>query len=137
MLKSNKQIIYKSYNNLRLWANLISALLSTGDHTEKMNSLKKTINYYRTPPKNNWLKQCPTTIILMTVILFNIIATIFHAIAINLTLVVYVVAVKKVAIILNIFWGFLLFGEGNIRKKILGSLMIIMGVICINLASAV
>lgn len=61
-------------------------------------------------------------------------ATVFQMTALSLTLVPYAISVKRMSIIFGIFWGKLFFRETNIRERLLGATVMIVGVILIALS---
>lgn len=54
--------------------------------------------------------------------------------AITMTLVVYVISIKRTSILLTILWGFLIFKEGNIKERFVSGSMMVVGVILIALS---
>jgi uncharacterized membrane protein len=56
------------------------------------------------------------------------IAVIFQMKALELTLVARVISVKRLSTMLTVFWGFLILKEDNFQQRILGSLIMILGV---------
>ncbi len=60
-------------------------------------------------------------------------ALMFQMMAIELTLVAYVISVKRLSIMLGVLSGFLLFREQNIRARLAGVSVMLLGVVCITL----
>ena len=58
---------------------------------------------------------------------------IFQMTAISLTLVSYVVSIKRSSTVLGVLWGFFIFNEEGIKARLLGSLIMLTGVILIAL----
>jgi len=54
-------------------------------------------------------------------------------IAINLTLVSYVISIKRMSAVFAVFWGFLIFKEPGIKERLLGVSIMILGVLFITL----
>ncbi len=54
-------------------------------------------------------------------------------IAINLALVPYVISIKRTSLILAVFWGYLIFKEKNIKDRLAGVIIMIIGVVMITL----
>jgi uncharacterized membrane protein len=54
-------------------------------------------------------------------------------IAINLTLVSYVISIKRMSAVFAVFWGFLIFKETEIKERLLGVSIMILGVLLITL----
>ncbi len=54
--------------------------------------------------------------------------------AIQIYLVAYVIAIKRLSTLLSVFWGYLIFREKNIRQRLLGALIMIIGVFLISLS---
>lgn len=61
------------------------------------------------------------------------IMTVFHFAAINLTEVPYMIAVKRTSLLFGIIFGAIFFGETNIRERLTGGIVIIIGVMLISL----
>ncbi len=72
---------------------------------------------------------------LLPIGLFTALTVIFQMTAINLTLVAYVISIKRTSVIMSVLFGFLLFKEKGIKERILGSLLMIAGVIMITVYS--
>ena len=53
--------------------------------------------------------------------------------AIQLSLVTRVIAVKRMSALLGVFWGYALFKEQGIRERAAGTVLMILGVLCITL----
>lgn len=54
--------------------------------------------------------------------------------AISLTLVAYVVSIKRTSVLFGILFGYLIFHEKNIKERLIGSLIMILGVFLISLS---
>lgn len=54
--------------------------------------------------------------------------------ALKLTLVSYVIAVKRTSALFNVLWGWLIFKEVGIKERIAGSIIMIIGVVVITLS---
>lgn len=52
--------------------------------------------------------------------------------AITLTLVAYVISVKRTSTLLGVLFGYLFFQESNIRERLLGAAIMLLGVFCIT-----
>ena len=57
-----------------------------------------------------------------------------QTIALSLTLVVYVSAIKKLSVLMSVIFGYLFFKEKNIKERLFGATIIVIGVIIIALA---
>ncbi|MBW2109053.1 MAG: DMT family transporter [Deltaproteobacteria bacterium] len=57
----------------------------------------------------------------------------FHAIAISMVKAIYMIAVKRSSILFSVVYGWLLFHESDIRNRMLGALLMFVGVACIML----
>ena len=66
---------------------------------------------------------------------FNALAASFIVTALNLTLVVYVIAVKRTSTILSVLWGKLIFKEEGLKTKLLGTSIMVFGVFAIALSN--
>ncbi|MCK5490383.1 MAG: EamA family transporter [Candidatus Pacebacteria bacterium] len=56
---------------------------------------------------------------------------VFQMIAISLALVIYVIAIKRTSAIFSVFWGHYIFKEKNMKNRLLGSIIMVIGVILI------
>jgi len=56
---------------------------------------------------------------------------IFHMSALSLTLVAYVVALKRLSGLLSVFLGFIVFNDKNLRERLLGAFVMFLGVMLI------
>jgi len=70
--------------------------------------------------------------VLIPMSLFSVLALIFQMIAINLTLVTYVISIKRTSAIMSVLLGKIIFKEKNIRERLLGVVIMIIGVIFIT-----
>lgn len=70
---------------------------------------------------------------LLAVGFFSAGTAVFQMIALSQTLAVYVMAIKRVSIFLSILLGGLIFKEKNLRSKLLGGAIMILGVIFITI----
>lgn len=64
---------------------------------------------------------------------FTAATLIFQMWAVSLTLVAYVIAIKRASALLTVFWGYLFFGEKNIKSRMVGTLIMLTGVLLIAL----
>ncbi len=82
----------------------------------------------------NKLKQIPKNLrSLIPVGLFHGLMMIFHMIAISMTLVAYLISIKRTSAILSVLFGALIFKEKGLQERILGAIIMILGVLCITL----
>ncbi|MBI4015472.1 MAG: EamA family transporter [Candidatus Aenigmarchaeota archaeon] len=54
--------------------------------------------------------------------------------AINTTLVAYVISIKRLIIVFGVIAGYMVFGEKNIKERLIGSIIMIIGVLLITLS---
>ncbi|MBE9040144.1 EamA family transporter [Oscillatoriales cyanobacterium LEGE 11467] len=66
--------------------------------------------------------------------LFNAIAVAFQMFALNLTLVAYVISVKRTSAIFSVVWSKLIFKESGFQERVFGASVMVSGVICIALS---
>lgn len=66
--------------------------------------------------------------------IFTGLGGIAQMIAINLTLVAYVISIKRTSIIISVLSGYFLFKEKNIKEKLIGAMIMVIGVILITLS---
>ncbi len=57
-----------------------------------------------------------------------------HMTAISMTVVAYVIAIKRTSTALSTLWGYLFFKERNIRERLSGAVIMIIGVVIISLS---
>lgn len=63
--------------------------------------------------------------------LFNALMILTHFLALDLTKVAYMIAVKRTNLLFGVLYGYLLFGEQNIGERILGSGVMLLGVLLV------
>lgn len=66
--------------------------------------------------------------------LFNALALIFQMTAISLTLVAYVISIKRTSAIMSVLFGHLVFKEKGVRERLAGAAIMVAGVILIALS---
>jgi len=57
--------------------------------------------------------------------------SIFQMVAISLTLVVYVIAIKRTSAIMSVLFGHFVFKEKGVRERLTGAVTMLAGVLCI------
>jgi len=83
---------------------------------------------------DNYKKQTEIHIkALIPIGLFSALTLIFQMTAINLTLVAYVIAIKRTSVIMTVFLGWLIFKEKGIKERAAGTLIMLLGVFIILL----
>lgn len=65
---------------------------------------------------------------------FHGISIIFQMAAISLTFVAYVIAIKRTSVIISALFGYFIFKEENIKERMIGSIIMVIGVLLITLA---
>lgn len=81
------------------------------------------------------LKQIPSHLkALIPIGLFSALTLIFQMTAIKLTLVAYVISIKRTSTIMSVFFGYLIFKEKGIKERLIGSAIMILGVLFITLS---
>ncbi|MDI6806298.1 MAG: EamA family transporter [Candidatus Aenigmarchaeota archaeon] len=70
---------------------------------------------------------------LIPVGLFSALALIFQMTAIKLTLVAYVIAIKRASAIFSSLYGFFIFKEAGMKERLLGAVIMVLGVFFITL----
>lgn len=66
--------------------------------------------------------------------LFHLSMIIAHMIAISLTKVAYMISVKRLSLLLGVYYGYLFFGERGLRERLPGTALMLAGVTLIVLA---
>jgi uncharacterized membrane protein len=56
--------------------------------------------------------------------------------ALNLTLVAYVISIKRTSAVLAVLWGMLFFGESDIRQRFIGASIMLAGLVLITLTGS-
>ena len=64
---------------------------------------------------------------------FCALTVIFQMLAVSLTLVAHVIAIKRTSTVLSVLWGFLIFKETGFKERLLGASIMISGVLLISL----
>jgi len=65
---------------------------------------------------------------------FSALTLAFQMSALKLTLVAYILSIKRTSGVLAVLWGALIFKETNIRQRVIGSAIMVAGVVCITLS---
>lgn len=80
------------------------------------------------------LKQIPKNIkSLAPVGIFHGLMIVFHMVAISMTLVAYLISIKRTSALMSVLFGAVIFKEKGLRERILGAIVMILGVLCITL----
>ena len=64
---------------------------------------------------------------------FCALTVIFQMLAVSLTLVAHVIAIKRTSTVLSVLWGFLIFKETGFKERLLGASIMVVGVLLISL----
>ena len=75
---------------------------------------------------SNWKPLIPVGI-------FGSLIMVFHQTALIYTLVIYVISIKRISVVFSVFWGWLIFKEKNIKERLLGAIIMVLGVFLIVL----
>jgi drug/metabolite transporter (DMT)-like permease len=67
--------------------------------------------------------------------LFSALALSFQMIALTMTLVAYVIAIKRTSTLMGVLFGALIFKEIGLRERLTGAAIMLLGVLCITLPS--
>ncbi len=71
---------------------------------------------------------------LLPIGLFSALTLIFQMTAINLTLVAYVISIKRTSAIMSVLFGYFIFKEKGIKERLIGAIIMIIGVLLITLS---
>ncbi len=71
--------------------------------------------------------------ILLPIGLFSALSLIFHMTAISITIVAYVISIKRLNVIFSIIFSHFIFKEKNIKERLVGGLIMVVGVVVIAL----
>lgn len=69
--------------------------------------------------------------LMLPVGMFNGLFLLFHNLAIPLTYVSYVASIKRISIIISVLFGYLFFKEKNIKERLLGAIIMVLGIMFI------
>ncbi len=64
---------------------------------------------------------------------FGALTAIFQMTAISLTLVAYVIAIKRTSAVMSVVWGYLIFKEKGVKERLAGAVIMVAGVMLISL----
>ncbi len=64
----------------------------------------------------------------------NASAVFFQMTAVSLTLVTYVISVKRLSVVFSVLFGYFIFKEQGIKERLLGSILMVVGVVIIALS---
>ena len=70
--------------------------------------------------------------LLLAVGIFNGLALIFQMSAIKMTLLPYLIAVKRTSVIMTALFGFFLFKEKGLKERLIGTVLMVLGVFMIS-----
>lgn len=70
---------------------------------------------------------------LIPVGIFHGFMMLFHMIAISMTLVAYLISIKRTSAVISVLFGVIIFKEKGLKERILGAIIMIIGVLCITL----
>lgn len=89
------------------------------------------IMFYKSPQA---LQQIPAVLKkLVPIGFFAALTVIFQMLAVSLTLVAHVIAIKRTSTLLSVAWGFLIFNETGFKERLLGASIMVAGVLLISL----
>lgn len=71
---------------------------------------------------------------LLPVGLFSALTLIFQMTAISLTLVAYVISIKRTSAVMSVLFGHLIFKEEGVRERLAGAIIMVIGVLFIALS---
>lgn len=71
---------------------------------------------------------------LVSIGLFSSLTMIFQMLALSLTFVAYVISIKRTSAIMSVIWGKLFFKEKGIRERLIGAVIMVLGVVLITLS---
>jgi uncharacterized membrane protein len=99
--------------------------------TTFMSLVLAPIMLYKSPRAT---KQIPTAFKkLVPIGFFCALTVIFQMLAVSLTLVAHVIAIKRTSTIMSVLWGFLIFKEAGVKERLLGAGIMVVGVLLISL----
>ncbi len=90
---------------------------------------------FKSKPNLNNIKSNARNLILIGFL--NALAILSQMTALQMALVSFVIAVKRTSALFNVLWGWLIFKEQDIKERIAGSIIMILGVVVITLSKLV
>jgi uncharacterized membrane protein len=75
--------------------------------------------------------------ILFPIGFFSALTIIFQMIAISLTLVAYVISIKRVSVVFGVLWGRFVFKEKKVKERLAGTSVMVLGVALITLSQII
>jgi len=66
--------------------------------------------------------------------LFSALTSVFQMTALSLTLVAYVISIKRTSAVISVIFGYLIFKEKRIRERLFGAALMVLGVLLIALS---
>jgi uncharacterized membrane protein len=63
------------------------------------------------------------------------VATVSYVLGLNLTKVAYLISVRRLSVLMAVFYGFILFKESGIGERLLGASMMLAGFVLLALAT--
>jgi uncharacterized membrane protein len=80
------------------------------------------------------VKQIPVVLKkLLPIGFFCALTVIFQMLAVSLTLVAHVIAIKRTSTVMSVAWGYLIFKEEGFKNRLLGASIMVVGVLLISL----
>jgi len=80
------------------------------------------------------LQQIPTVFKkLIPIGFFSALTVIFQMLAVSLTLVAHVIAIKRTSTVISVLWGFLIFKETGFKERLVGASIMVVGALLISL----
>jgi len=111
------------YSSALFWAVMINLVLSVGFLPLMLRFAKGSRGQMRS-----------TAFHLTLAGVFNGLSNMCHMLAVELTLVAYVISVKRISALLSVLFGWLFFKEQNLKFRLIGAAIMIVGVVLIALA---
>jgi uncharacterized membrane protein len=65
---------------------------------------------------------------------FGVAASIFQMTAVSMTLVAYVISIKRTSVIMSVLLGHFLFKEKGLKERLIGVILMVLGVVLITLS---
>jgi uncharacterized membrane protein len=91
------------------------------------------IALYKGRRKSWWGQRLPQTLLLPGI--FYSLMVISHMVAMSLAKVAYVISVKRMSLLIGVFYGYLFFREENISERFLGAVLMFAGFIMVVTAT--
>ena len=104
--------------------------------SQKTSGLSPSSKIRSSRDKNNIVLIQQNIKILVIMGILSTLTSIFQIYAITLTLVAYVIAIKRTSVVFSVLWGHYIFHEKGVKERLLGASIMVLGVVLIVLSNS-